>query len=186
MTTHLLDHGVNYRTAPSGFVAADKHPVLGAQLRRTNGVFGVVVVELDLAVVEAGFEVWELVVGVVQRFPKLAFGKDTAFGPEMVNEFFEMTVVAMGLKPTLSLAFQGACSACSKLAFDTVNFSNLIEDPGGVSGVVVAGFGEFSPDVSEAAHGDDVEVFCLPLTFVSHLRALYPEEFKPKRRLHIP
>ena len=104
MTTHLLDHGVNYRTAPSGFVAADKHPVLGAQLRRTNGVFGVVVVELDLAVVEAGFEVWELVVGVVQRFPKLAFGKDTAFGPEMVNEFFEMTVVATGLKPTMSLA----------------------------------------------------------------------------------
>ena len=96
--------------------------------------------------------------GVVQSFPQLAFGKDAAFDSEMVNEFFEMKVVATGLEPTPSLAFEGACSTCSKLAFDTVDFSNLIEDPGGVSGVVVAGFGEFSPDVSEAADGDDVEV----------------------------
>ena len=99
-----------------------------------------------------------MVVGVVQRFPKLAFGKDATFDSEMVNDFFEMTVVATGLEPTLSLAFERACSACSKLTFDTVDFSNLIEDPGGVFGMVVAGFGKFSPDVSEAADGDDVEV----------------------------
>ena len=69
MTPYLFDHGVDYCAAPAGFVSSDKEPVLCAQLRWANGVFGEVVVELELAVVEAGFKVWQLVAGVAQRFP---------------------------------------------------------------------------------------------------------------------
>ena len=80
VTAYLFDEGVDHGTAPACFVAADEEPVLRSEFGGTNGVFGVVVIELDLAVVKTGFEVWELVVGVVERFPKLAFGKDAAFG----------------------------------------------------------------------------------------------------------
>ena|GEM_PF-2509356 len=38
-------------------------------------------------------EVLPLVAGVAERFPKLAFGKDTAVFFEMVEEFFEMVVI---------------------------------------------------------------------------------------------
>jgi len=52
VTADLLDEGVDHRTAPAGFLVADEHPVLGAELGGSDGVFGELVVELDLAVVE--------------------------------------------------------------------------------------------------------------------------------------
>ena len=54
----LLDEGVDDGAAPASVLAADEHPVLVAELGGPDGVFGKVVVELDLAVHEAGFTLW--------------------------------------------------------------------------------------------------------------------------------
>jgi hypothetical protein len=72
----LLDEGVDDGAAPAGVFAADEHPVLVAELSGVDGVFGEVVVELDLAVDEAGFEVRQLIGGVGEGVAELASGGD--------------------------------------------------------------------------------------------------------------
>ena len=42
--------------APAGVLAADEHPILVAELGGADGVFGEIIVELNLAVDEAWFE----------------------------------------------------------------------------------------------------------------------------------
>ena len=48
VAAHLLDEGVNDRTAPTGFLAADEHPVLVTQLGGPDGVFGQIMPRPDL------------------------------------------------------------------------------------------------------------------------------------------
>lgn len=55
MAAHLLDEGVDDRAAPAGLLAADEHPVLVIEFCGTDGVFRQIVVELDLALHEAGW-----------------------------------------------------------------------------------------------------------------------------------
>ena len=155
----LFDEGVDDGTSPAGFFAAYKHPIIHADLGRTNGVFGEVVVELDLPVEETGFEVLPLVAGVAERFPKVALGKDLAFFVKVGEEFFKMVVGSTGFDPTGFLSLKWSGSLSSEFGFDPVNPADEQEDPGDDSRVVFGGFTEFSPDVGEAADGDDVEMF---------------------------
>ena len=60
----LLDEGVNDRTAPAGVLAADEHPVLVAELARADRIFDEIIIQLNLPVDEAGFEVWPWIGGV--------------------------------------------------------------------------------------------------------------------------
>jgi hypothetical protein len=92
MTTHLLDEGVDDSAAPASAFVADEHPVLHSEFGRANRSFGVVVIELDLAVHKAGFKVLPLVDGIVQRFAQGAFGQDSSCVFEMLDEFLEMIV----------------------------------------------------------------------------------------------
>ena len=92
MAADLLDEGIDDGTAPAGFLGSDEHPILRAEFGGADRSFGVVVVKLDLSVEEARFKVLPLVAGVAERFPKLAFGKDTAVFFEMMEEFSEMVV----------------------------------------------------------------------------------------------
>jgi hypothetical protein len=46
----LLDEGVEDCAAPAGVFAADEHPVLVPKFGGADGIFGEVVVELDLSV----------------------------------------------------------------------------------------------------------------------------------------
>ena len=66
VTADLLDEGVNDCAAPAGALAADEHPILVAELGGADGVFGKIIVELNLPVDEAGSEVWQLIGGVGQ------------------------------------------------------------------------------------------------------------------------
>ena len=52
VTPDLLDESVDDGTAPADVFAANEHPVFVTQLGGPDGVFGEVVVELDLAVDE--------------------------------------------------------------------------------------------------------------------------------------
>lgn len=90
----LLDEGIDDGAAPTGFLATDKHPVLHAELGRTDGSFGMIVIKLDTAVFKARFKVRPLVAGVLQRLAQGAFGQDTAVGFEMLEEFGEVVVYA--------------------------------------------------------------------------------------------
>ncbi len=68
----LLDEGVEDRAAPAGVLAADEHPVLVSKFGGTDGIFGEVVVELDLSVEETRLEVWPLAYGIRERLSHLA------------------------------------------------------------------------------------------------------------------
>ena len=82
----LLDESVNDCAAPAGVLAADKHPVLVAELTGADRVFGEVVVELDLAVHETGFEVWPWIGGVGQGIAQFASGRDPAEAAEPTDQ----------------------------------------------------------------------------------------------------
>lgn len=69
VTTDLLDEGIDDGAAPAGFLSSDKHPILCAEFGGPDRPFGVVVVQLDLAVEEAWLEVRPLVAGVAECFP---------------------------------------------------------------------------------------------------------------------
>ena len=94
VTADLLDECVDDGAAPAGVLAADEHPILHAELGRSNGSFGMVVVEFDPAVFKARFKVLSLVAGVLERFAQGAFGQDSSSCLEMLEEFGEMPVDA--------------------------------------------------------------------------------------------
>ena len=94
VAAHLLNEGEDDGTPPSRFFSTNKHPILRAQLRWTDGIFGEVIVPLDPAIFKAGFKVRPLVAGVLQRLAQGAFGQDTAVGFEMLEEFGEVVVYA--------------------------------------------------------------------------------------------
>ena len=50
MTAHLFNEGVDDRTSPTSLFSSNKHPILHPEFRRTNGSFGVVVINLNLTV----------------------------------------------------------------------------------------------------------------------------------------
>ncbi len=60
----LSSEGVDDGAAPAGFITTNEHPVLHSEFGWANRSFGVVVIELDLAVHQAGFKVPPLVAGV--------------------------------------------------------------------------------------------------------------------------
>ena len=158
MAADLFDEGVDDGTSPAGFFAAYKHLIFHANLGGTNGVFGEVVIELDLPVEEAGFEVFPLVAGVAERFPKVALGKDVVFFMKVGEEFCEVVVSSSGFEPTGFLSLKWSGSLGSECCFDSVNPADEQEDPGDDSRVIFGGITELSPDVDEAADGDDVEM----------------------------
>lgn len=102
----LLDEGVDDRAAPAGVLCADEHPVLVAEFGGTDGVFGEVVVELDLAVEEAGFEVGELFEGVIERLGEAVPWGEAAEADQPAREFAEAFVGLPRLEPTGALAFR--------------------------------------------------------------------------------
>ena len=158
VTADLFDEGVDDGTAPAGIFVSDKHPIFHPEFSGPNRAFGMVVVELDLAVEEAGFKVIPLVEGVVERFPKVALGKDTAGFVQVVDDFAKVVVVATGSEPAGFLAFQGISVLLFECALDVVDFPDLQEDPSGDFWMVHPSFVELASDVGEAADGDDVEI----------------------------
>ena len=78
MAADLLNEGVEDRAAPAGVFAADEHPVLVPELGGADGIFGEVVVELDLSVEETRLEVWPLADGIRERLSHLAARRDPA------------------------------------------------------------------------------------------------------------
>jgi len=78
VAAELLNEGVNDGAAPAGVLATDEHPVLVAELGGADGVFGEIVIKLDLAVEEAGLKMWPLLGGVVEGLAKRTFGRDAA------------------------------------------------------------------------------------------------------------
>ena len=97
----LFDEGVDDGTAPAGFFVSNEHPVFHAGFCGADCSFGEIVIELDLPVEEAGFEVLPLLQGIAQRFPQVALGKDAAWSGfvKVGEEFGEVVVVTTGLDP---------------------------------------------------------------------------------------
>jgi hypothetical protein len=93
----LLDECIDNCAAPAGMLAADEHPILVAELGRADGVFGEIIVELDLAVHEAGFEVRQLIGGVGQGIAQLASGRDPAEAGEPTDQFAKVIIPFSGL-----------------------------------------------------------------------------------------
>ena len=89
---HLFDKGVDHRTPPASLLSTNKHPILRAQLRRADGVFGEIVVPLNPPILKAGFKVGPLVGGVFEGLTQGALGKDATMFGEMAEEFFEVAV----------------------------------------------------------------------------------------------
>lgn len=156
MTPHLLDEGVDHRAAPAGVLASDEQPVLRAQFGRADRSFGEVVVQLDLAVEEAGLQVIPLVKGIGERFTKEAFGYDASSFAEMKEKFLQVIVVSTDFIQSDLKALRGGGSLFFQLSFDLIDLAHLVEDPGGDAGVVVSGITKFPPNVGQAADGDDV------------------------------
>lgn len=154
----LFDEGVDDGTAPAGIFVSDKHPIFHSEFGWPDRAFGVVVVELDQAVEEAGFKVIPLVEGVVERFPKVALGKDTAGFVQVVDDFAKVVVVATGSEPAGFLTFQGISVLLFEFALDVVDFTDLQEDPSGDFWMVHPSFVELASNMGEAADGDDVEI----------------------------
>ena len=86
-SAHLFDKGVDDGTAPAGFLASNKHPILCSQLRGADGVLDVVVIQFDPAVLKAGFKVWPLSNGVLQCFSQGTLGKEATAAHEMMEKF---------------------------------------------------------------------------------------------------
>jgi hypothetical protein len=131
VTPDLFDEGVDYRAAPAGFLAADEHPVLHAKLGRADGVFGEVVVELDLPVEEARLKVRALARRIGEGFAEQASGRDIALRPEVDDEPAEPVIVPPRLKPSGFLAFQLAGPLLPQRRLDPVDAGDLVEDPCG-------------------------------------------------------
>jgi hypothetical protein len=153
----LLDEGVNHRTAPAGLVVADEHPVLHAELGRADGVFGEVVVPLDLPVEEARLEVGPLAGGIGEGFAEQAAGRDLPPLPEVSDEAGETVVVPPRLEPAGFLPLQRAGTLLAKPLFDPVNAGDLVEDPRDDARVVLSGLVERPADVGEAGDGGDLQ-----------------------------
>jgi hypothetical protein len=68
-----------------------------AELGGPDGVFGEVVVELDLAVHEAGFKMRPLLGGIGEGLAKRAFGRDAALLAQVGDEPTDAVVVPPGL-----------------------------------------------------------------------------------------
>ena len=161
VAAHLLDEGVDDGAAPAGFFTANEHPVFHAELGGTDRSFSAVVVKLDLTIEEAGFKVAPLIEGVVERFPKVALGKNFSLFlgfTKVVKKFFEMVVVSTGLEPAGSLPVEGSDMLFFERSLNVVDFCDLVEDPVGDHWVVVTSFPEFPADVGETADGDDRKV----------------------------
>jgi hypothetical protein len=138
MPPHLLDEGIDHGAAPAGIGPTDEHPVLHPKLGGTDGVFGEVVVELDLTVLEAGQEVGPLATGVAQRFAQLAGGGDASSFLKVGNEFCEMLVVPTGYPladPSAQFCGDGF-AARAQLALDLVYLFDLVEYPGAYPGMI--------------------------------------------------
>ncbi len=153
----LLDEGVDDGAAPAGVRAADEHPVLVAEFGGADGVFRQVVVEFDPAVQEAGFEVGELLDGVVQRLVKTTARCEAAEADHPPRQFAEVVVGCSGFEPAGALAVEGMGVLCVHPPFDLIDHADEQEDARGDARMLVAGFLELAGDVGEAGYGDDGE-----------------------------
>ena len=86
MAADLLDEGVDHRRAPAGVLAADEHPILMAELGGADCVFGEIIIELNMPVHQAGFEVWQLIGCLGQGIAQFASGCDVAEAGERTGE----------------------------------------------------------------------------------------------------
>ena len=157
VTPDLLDEGVNHRTAPAGLVVADEHPVLHAELGRADGVFGEVVVPLDLPVEEARLEVGPLAGGIGEGFAEQAAGRDLPPLPDVSDEAGETVVVPPRLEPADFLPLQRAGALFAESLFNPVDAGDLVEDPRDDARVVLPGLVERPADVGEAGDSDDLQ-----------------------------
>lgn len=110
VAANLFDEGVDDGAAPAGFFVADEHPVFHAEFCGPNRAFGEVVVEFNLPIKEAGFEMLPLLEGIGQRFPKITLGKDAESSGflKVGEEFGKVIVVTTGLEPADSLSIKGS------------------------------------------------------------------------------
>ena len=88
----LLDECIDHCAAPAGMLAADEHPILVTELGGADGVFCEIIVELNLPVDEAGFEVGQLIGGVGQGIAQLASGRDAAEAGEPTDQFAKVII----------------------------------------------------------------------------------------------
>ena len=77
---------------------------------------------------------------------------------EMMEEFLEVVEGPTDQESARSFSDFGPGSTVFESGFETVDFSDLEEDPGGDFWVITLGFGEFATNVGKAADWDDVEV----------------------------
>ena len=155
VAAHLFDEGIDDRAAPAGVLPADEHPVLVTEFGRTDGVFGEVVVPLDPAVHEAGFEVWRLFDGVVERLVKAAAGRDSAEADHPPHEFAEMVEGFSGFEPAGALALERTGTFFPEAGLNLVDGADEQQDARANARKLRAGFLELAGDVGKAGNGDE-------------------------------
>ena len=160
LAADLLDQGVDDGGLPAGFGSPDEEPVFHAELCGADVVLDPVVVPGDLFFFEAGEKFGPLVTSVFERLSQCAFWQDcSSVFLEMGKEIFEVVVGAGEEEFSRSFSQFGTGPPPGKAAFEVVDFTDLIQDPGGDFRVVAEGTEEFSSNVGEAADGDDFELF---------------------------
>lgn len=125
VAAHLLNEGEDDGTPPSRFFSTNKHPILRAQLRWTDGIFGEVIVPLDPAIFKAGFKVRPLVDGIFEGLAQCAFGKDTVVFLKVFEEFLEVTVDSPKEYLARSFSKFRSSTAVFQPSFKAVNFADL-------------------------------------------------------------
>lgn len=148
---------VEHRSPPAGFGMTDEEPVLLADGTGTDVVLGVVVVDLDPAVLEVGAHRGPLAEGIVQRFAKTAFRSDggrleMTEGPFKQPDERPAPVVA---DPGTNF---GTGTVVPKRGLDPVEQGDDLEDPPDHFGTLVLGSFELAPDVGEAGGAPDLGV----------------------------
>ena len=125
MIPHLFDEGEDDGTPPSRFFSTNKHPILRAQLRWADGIFGEVIVPLDPAIFKAGFKVRPLGDGIFEGLSQCAFGQDMTMFLKVFEEVLEVTVDSS--KEYLAGSFSKIRSSTTVFqpSFKAVDFADL-------------------------------------------------------------
>ena len=158
MGAHLLDKGVDDRTAPAGVLASDKHPVLMAKFGRPDRVLHAVVVEVDPAVLKTRLQLRPLVVGIMERLAQGASWGDSVAKDEVFGESGEVPVAAQRPSSSRPPSQFATGSALPLPRFEFVDFADLDEHPCADAGLVLLGLNELAPDVRQTADGLDPEL----------------------------
>ena len=145
----VLDEGKGHGSKSPSSLGAKKHPVLGTQLRRANGIFDEVVAEFDPPIVEVGVQACPLPEGIGDRFAHQALRQNLGF--EFEEDVAETIQKWAGLAGSCGFALRGTGPALAEALFELIELTNEVHEMGGVLLSRFEGFDEASPDVGHAA-----------------------------------